>query len=125
MNSERQPMTRARHPEREMHLPDGMTCADCRHFNRCNAIFGHIATDEVCDWSPSRFSPFERAAAEAAVAKDADAGLAWWNALDDAGRRFWMLASTGNSPADAWNYFKRCGAPGVASVAASPIGSAS
>ncbi|MFT4118723.1 hypothetical protein [Bradyrhizobium sp.] len=39
----------------EMSLPDGKTCGDCYHFRRCNLIFGHIAGDEVCDWSPSRF----------------------------------------------------------------------
>jgi len=53
------------------------------------------------------------------------AGMAWWNALDDADRRFWMLASTSASPADAWAYFKHCGAAGVASAAAAPIRSAS
>jgi hypothetical protein len=42
-----------------MSLPDGKTCGDCHHFQRCNAIFGHIAVDEVCDWSPSRFVPVE------------------------------------------------------------------
>lgn len=52
---EREPMTRATHTEKGMHLPAGETCADCHHFARCNAIFGHIAADEVCDWYPSRF----------------------------------------------------------------------
>lgn len=125
MTTERQPMTRARHPERDMHLPEGKTCADCRHFSRCNAMFGHIAADEVCDWSPSRFSPFERAAAEAAVVKDAVAGMDWWNGLNDNDRRYWMLASMGRTPAEAWAYFKRCDAAGIASVAAAPIRSVS
>lgn len=116
MTAQRPPMTRARHPERDMHLPDGMTCADCRHFNRCKAIFGHIAADEVCDWSPSRFSPTERATA---------AGMLWWNTLSEDDRLFWMLASMGTCAADAWAYFKRCDAAGVASVAAVPIRSAS
>jgi hypothetical protein len=51
----RAPMTRAKHPEPDMHLPAGKTCADCRHFARCSAIYGHIAADEVCDWAPSSF----------------------------------------------------------------------
>lgn len=55
-------MTRAKHPEAGMHLPDGKTCADCSHFARCNAIFGHIAADEVCDWYPSRFQPMTKTA---------------------------------------------------------------
>lgn len=54
---QRQPMTRATHTEAGMHLPAGKTCADCHHFPRCNAIYGHIAADEVCDWYPSRFAP--------------------------------------------------------------------
>lgn len=72
------PMTRSingRHAP-EMNLPEGSTCADCRHFARCEAIFGHIATDEVCDWSPSRFSPAERATVSAALAKEFAAGEA-------------------------------------------------
>ncbi len=39
----------------DMDLPPGMTCADCVHCRRCCLMFGHIPTDEVCDWSPSRF----------------------------------------------------------------------
>lgn len=39
----------------EINLPEGKTCGDCVHFQRCNAMFGHIASDEICDWSPSRF----------------------------------------------------------------------
>jgi hypothetical protein len=55
MSGARAPMTRASHSEPEMHLPAGKTCADCRHFERCSAIHGHIAADEVCDWWPVRF----------------------------------------------------------------------
>lgn len=43
-----------------MSLPEGKSCGDCQHFPRCNAMYGHIALDEVCDWSPSRFVPVER-----------------------------------------------------------------
>ena len=50
--SERAAMKRAGD---DMDLPAGKTCADCYHFKRCNAIYGHIAADEVCDWAPSRF----------------------------------------------------------------------
>lgn len=116
MNSGRQPMTRACHPERAMHLPEGMTCADCQHLGRCEAIFGHVAADEVCDWAPSRFSPTD---------PDGAAGMLWWNTLGDDDRLFWMLASMGTSATDAWAYFKRCGAAGIASTAAAPIRSAS
>lgn len=38
-----------------MNLPDDKTCGDCVHCRRCTMIFGHIPTDEVCDWYPSRF----------------------------------------------------------------------
>jgi hypothetical protein len=32
-----------------------MTCNDCTGFRRCAALFGHVAADRVCDWSPHRF----------------------------------------------------------------------
>ncbi len=38
-----------------MNLPQGKTCGDCVHIPRCNAIYGHMASDERCDWYPSRF----------------------------------------------------------------------
>lgn len=110
MSSRTIPMTRASHGRhnQEMNLPDGSSCADCRHFTRCAALFGHIAEDEVCDWSPSRFSPMKPAAISAALAADSIAGLDWWNALSEGDRKFWMLASQSSSTADAWHYFKRC-----------------
>jgi hypothetical protein len=40
---------------RTMNLPEGKTCGDCFHIPRCNTIFGHMATDERCDWYPVRF----------------------------------------------------------------------
>lgn len=43
--------------------------------------------------------------------------MEWWNALDDADRNFWMLASMGTTPAHAWAYFKRCDARGIVSHA--------
>jgi hypothetical protein len=55
---------------------------------------------------------------------DDAAGMAWWNALSDDDRRFWMLASTGVSASDAWDYFKRCDAAGLTSSAAHAVGSA-
>lgn len=58
---ERQPYRRGAVAETDMDLPEGKTCGDCIHCYRCSAIFGHIPTDEVCDWSPSRFR--ERVAA--------------------------------------------------------------
>lgn len=36
-------------------LPDGKTCGDCAHIARCEAIFGHTATDTYCDFYPLRF----------------------------------------------------------------------
>lgn len=57
MNKQREPWRRGEpHNESDMELPAGKTCGDCRHFRRCNAMFGHIAEDEVCDWSPSRYA---------------------------------------------------------------------
>jgi len=55
MSKDREPMRRTEHDEEGMNLPEGMTCGDCSHARRCMMIFGHIPTDEVCDWSPSRF----------------------------------------------------------------------
>jgi hypothetical protein len=40
----------------EMRLPVGRTCGDCKHCRRCCLIFGHVPTDAVCDWWPSRFA---------------------------------------------------------------------
>lgn len=36
-------------------LPDGLTCGDCAHMPRCAMIFGHVETDEYCDFWPIRF----------------------------------------------------------------------
>lgn len=41
--------------EKDMALPEGKYCRDCIFFYRCRMIYGHIAEDEVCDWSPSQF----------------------------------------------------------------------
>lgn len=45
----------------DMDLPEGKTCGDCAHCQRRTTMFGHIATDECCDWSPSRFRAAEGA----------------------------------------------------------------
>jgi hypothetical protein len=37
---------------------------------------------------------------------DALAGVAWWNALTEADRRFWLAAAITAIPAHAWEYFK-------------------
>ena len=56
MTNEREPMKRSKVSDADkMSLPEGKTCGDCRHFRRCNGIYGHIAAYEVCDWAPSRF----------------------------------------------------------------------
>lgn len=36
------------------------------------------------------------------------AGMAWWNNLPEADRRYWCLAAV---PAQAWNYFQLVTAP--------------
>jgi hypothetical protein len=41
--------------EPTMDLPEGKFCGDCANIHRCEAIYGRIPEDEVCDWSPSRF----------------------------------------------------------------------
>ena len=41
--------------ENGMNLPPDKTCGNCFHFQRCKNIYGRIAKDEVCDWSPSKF----------------------------------------------------------------------
>lgn len=35
-------------------LPDGKTCADCVHVERCVSMFGQKSTDTACQWIPSR-----------------------------------------------------------------------
>jgi hypothetical protein len=48
----------------KMRLPIGVTCGDCRHIRRCNALFGQTEAAARCDWAPSRFvsrSPQENA----------------------------------------------------------------
>lgn len=55
----RAPMIRYTGTDKEalaMNLPNGKTCADCQHCYRCTKMFGHIPSDEVCDWYPSRFA---------------------------------------------------------------------
>jgi hypothetical protein len=42
-------------PDTCMNLPDGLTCGDCYHINKCSKIFGHTSTDTYCDWFPRRF----------------------------------------------------------------------
>lgn len=39
-----------------MKLPDGKTCGDCRHVERCVSMFGHVPSDAYCDWFPRRFA---------------------------------------------------------------------
>src|SRR5262245_39038649 len=38
-----------------MSLPEGKTCADCFHFERCTALFNPNQAPEVCDFAPSQF----------------------------------------------------------------------
>lgn len=39
-------------------LPEGKTCSDCVHSERCSWLIGIKGTETQCDWLPSRF--FER-----------------------------------------------------------------
>jgi hypothetical protein len=42
----------------EMKLPAGITCADCQHGHRCDALFGAVRRAFTsCDFWPSRFVP--------------------------------------------------------------------
>lgn len=38
-----------------MALPEGITCADCHHCQRCVALFGQLPEDEACQFFPIRF----------------------------------------------------------------------
>jgi hypothetical protein len=40
----------------ERRLPDGITCADCRHGQRCDGLFGAVRRQFTsCDFWPSRY----------------------------------------------------------------------
>ncbi|MBL8388122.1 MAG: hypothetical protein JNK17_07905 [Hydrogenophaga sp.] len=39
------------------------------------------------------------------------AGMAWWNDLSEADRRYWCLAAMTAVPAQAWKYFRLVTAP--------------
>jgi hypothetical protein len=41
--------------EPDMKLPAGLSCGNCRHLPRCQALFRCKPTNTTCDWSPSRF----------------------------------------------------------------------
>lgn len=56
MAKDRLPYKRDTHgDEHNMNLPPGMSCDHCGHFGNCRAMFGVIADDEKCDFSPNRF----------------------------------------------------------------------
>lgn len=38
-----------------MDLPDGKTCADCLHAERCIEMFGATPDKTKCGWEPIRF----------------------------------------------------------------------
>lgn len=39
-----------------MDLPDGKTCADCKHIKFCTKFLGEdVAGNDQCDWFPIRF----------------------------------------------------------------------
>jgi hypothetical protein len=37
-------------------IPDGKTCNDCRHYERCRWLLSREPTETKCDWTPSRFA---------------------------------------------------------------------
>lgn len=44
----------------DMRLPEGMTCADCRHGRVCNRLFGAVRRRFTsCDFWPNNFTPYE------------------------------------------------------------------
>jgi hypothetical protein len=43
----------------DMTIPDGKTCADCRHCIRCCGMFGAKPDNTECDFYPVRFAPKE------------------------------------------------------------------
>jgi hypothetical protein len=40
----------------DMKLPDGKTCNDCIHFQRCSWLISCSPNNTNCDWSPSKFA---------------------------------------------------------------------
>lgn len=43
-----------------MQLPEGKTCKDCAHFERCKGLFMCKPENTECDWSPNRFHDAEQ-----------------------------------------------------------------
>ena len=41
--------------EPDMLLPRYRICGDCKHFSKCNGLFGCKFASLSCGWSPSRF----------------------------------------------------------------------
>jgi hypothetical protein len=39
-----------------MMLPQGKSCSDCIHFNRCAWLIACNPNNTICDWSPSKFT---------------------------------------------------------------------
>lgn len=39
-----------------MQLPNGKTCADCAHIERCMLMFGGKPENTSCDWEPIKFN---------------------------------------------------------------------
>lgn len=80
-------------PKTCMNLPDGKTCGDCVHIERCEGIFGHTETDTVCDWFPRKFRQrdFDADDLDGSIQKKADmsadaAKAAAWEAAAEAAK---------------------------------------
>jgi len=41
--------------DKEMLLPEGKTCANCRHFERCSKMYGAHDKRQDCDFYPNKF----------------------------------------------------------------------
>jgi hypothetical protein len=39
--------------------------------------------------------------------EDGRLGMAWWNSMTEADRRYWCFAAMTATPVEAWRYFKR------------------
>jgi|GEM_PF-1978269 hypothetical protein len=59
--------------------------------------------------SPANAAHLERSIAQSKLnlkAEDEQLGMAWWNLMTEADRRYWCFAAMTATPAEAWRYFK-------------------
>jgi hypothetical protein len=51
--------------------------------------------------------PHTPAAHQRSGGNDAKKGIAWYNAMNEEDRRFWLCAALTAVPAEAWTYYQR------------------